>query len=85
LCGRFTNRPHNGYIAQQVDSAAQACHYNFNGVVKPQTSGGLYELNYTDFVVPLVKAVQEQQQQIKALQQQNQLLLRRIQKLENNK
>jgi len=48
-----------GFIAQQVDSAAQACHYNFNGVYKPKTSDGLYALAYSDFVVPLVKAVQE--------------------------
>jgi trimeric autotransporter adhesin len=49
----------SGFIAQQVDSAAQACGYNFNGINRPKTSNGLYSLGYTDFVVPLVKAVQE--------------------------
>jgi trimeric autotransporter adhesin len=49
----------SGFIAQQVDSAAQACGYDFNGVSHPGTPGGLYALGYTDFVVPLVKAVQE--------------------------
>lgn len=49
----------SGFIAQQVDSAAQACGYDFNGVKKPQRSDGLYALNYTAFVIPLVKAVQE--------------------------
>lgn len=49
----------SGFIAQQVDSAAQACGYDFNGIKKPDTPGGLYALNYTAFVVPLVKAVQE--------------------------
>lgn len=48
-----------GFIAQQVDSAAQAIGYNFSGVTRPQSSGGLYALGYADFVVPLVKAVQE--------------------------
>jgi trimeric autotransporter adhesin len=54
----------SGFIAQQVDSAAQACGYNFSGLDNPKTSNGLYALNYTTFVVPLVKAVQEQQQMI---------------------
>lgn len=49
----------SGFIAQQVDSAAQACGYDFSGVVKPTTPGGLYGLGYMEFVVPLVKSVQE--------------------------
>ncbi len=49
----------SGFIAQQVDSAARACGYNFNGVNRPKTPNGLYSIGYTDFVVPLVKAVQE--------------------------
>ncbi len=49
----------SGFIAQQVDSAAQACGYNFNGVTRPNTPGELYALGYDDFVVPLVKAAQE--------------------------
>lgn len=49
----------SGFIAQQVDSAAQACGYDFNGVIKPQNLDGLYALRYSEFVVPLVKAVQE--------------------------
>lgn len=49
----------SGFIAQQVDSAAKACGYNFNGVNKPLNNNGLYSLSYSDFVVPLVKAVQE--------------------------
>ncbi len=49
----------SGLIAQQVDSAAQACSYNFSGVKKPVSSGGLYGLSYADFVVPLIKSVQQ--------------------------
>jgi len=49
----------SGFIAQAVDSAAQACKYNFSGLGKPQSPNGLYTLGYTTFVVPLVKAVQE--------------------------
>jgi len=64
----------SGFIAQQVDSAAQACGYDFNGLVKPATPGGLYGLGYTCFVVPLVKAVQEQQQIMDSLKAEHQIL-----------
>ena len=50
---------YNGFIAQDVEKAAQSLNYNFSGVDKPQTEDGLYGLRYSDFVVPLVKAVQE--------------------------
>jgi len=45
-------------------------HYEFSGVDKPKTSDDLYGLRYDEFVVPLVKAVQEQQQMIETQQQQ---------------
>ena len=57
-----------GFIAQEVDKAAQASGFDFSGVVKPANDNDLYSLRYSDFVVPLVKAVQEQQQQITDLQ-----------------
>ena len=50
---------HNGFIAQEVEQAAGKLHYEFSGVDKPKTSDGLYGLRYDEFVVPLVKAVQE--------------------------
>ncbi len=50
---------HNGFIAQDVEKAATLLHYDFSGLDKPQSSEGLYGLRYSDFVVPLVKAVQE--------------------------
>jgi len=50
---------HNGFIAQEVEAAANKLHYNFSGVDKPKTADGLYGLRYSDFVAPLVKAVQE--------------------------
>lgn len=56
----------SGFIAQQVDSAAQACGYSFSGLLKPKTPNGLYALGYAVFVVPLVEAVQEQQKMIDA-------------------
>jgi hypothetical protein len=50
---------YNGFIAQDVEKAAQAINYNFSGVDKPQNKDGLYGLRYADFVVPLVKGEQE--------------------------
>ncbi|MGB3078283.1 MAG: tail fiber domain-containing protein, partial [Saprospiraceae bacterium] len=51
----------SGFLAQEVESAAQACGYDFSGLTKPKKETELYTLSYESFVVPLVKAVQEQQ------------------------
>lgn len=66
---------YNGFIAQEVESAAQKLHYDFSGVDKPKSGDGLYGLRYSDFVVPLVKAVQE-------LSKQNDSLKERLDKIE---
>ncbi len=60
----------SGFSAQEVENAAQAAGYTFSGVDKPKNANDFYGLRYADFVVPLVKAVQEQQQMIKALQKE---------------
>ncbi len=62
-----------GFVAQEVEQAAVATGYKFSGVDKPKTDAGLYGLRYSEFVVPLVKAIQEQQQMIEALKKENQL------------
>lgn len=54
----------SGFIAQEVEKAAQESGYDFNGVHKPTDENDNYSLAYAQFVVPLVKAVQEQQQMI---------------------
>lgn len=54
----------SGFIAQEVEQAALSIGYDFSGVKKPKGSTGLYGLCYSDFVVPLVKATQEQQRLI---------------------
>ena len=60
----------SGFAAQEVEAAAVASGYEFSGVDKPKNANAFYGLRYGDFVVPLVKAVQEQQQMIVALQQE---------------
>jgi hypothetical protein len=50
---------YTGFIAQDVEAAAKKIGYDFSGVYKPQNDKDAYGLSYSDFVVPLVKAVQE--------------------------
>jgi len=59
-----------GFIAQEVEKAAINSGYDFSGVVKPQSADDHYSLSYDAFVVPLVKAVQEQQKMISQMQQE---------------
>ena len=70
-----------GFFAQDVEEAAKAINYSFNGVHNPK-NGGLLSLDYSAFVVPLVKAVQEQQTLIEKQQKQINDLIRRIEALE---
>jgi hypothetical protein len=72
---------YSGFIAQEVEKAAGDLGYDFSGVDKPKNENDMYGLRYADFVVPLVKAAQEQQQlidelkkRVDGLEQQNKLL-----------
>lgn len=56
----------SGFLAQEVEQAAQSLGYDFSGVDAPQNEKSLYGLRYAEFTVPLVKAVQEQQTLIEA-------------------
>jgi len=69
----------SGFVAQEVEQAAKSAGYDFNGFIAPKNNKQTYSLSYSQFVVPLVKAVQEQQQQIELLKQQNELLMKEIQ------
>ena len=51
----------SGFLAQEVLTAAKESGYDFSGVQLPKNTSQLYSLSYETFVVPLVKAVQEQQ------------------------
>jgi len=48
-----------GFLAQDVEAAAREAHYDFSGVQSPENPNELYSLRYSDFVMPLVKSVQE--------------------------
>ncbi len=59
---------YTGFVSQEVEAAAKAIGYDFSGVDAPQNKEGLYGLRYARFVVPIVKAIQEQQAQIELLE-----------------
>lgn len=72
----------SGFIAQDVLKAAETTGYDFDGVNKPQHDKDNYSIAYSQFVVPLVKAVQEQQQQIEELKKEIKEL-KKLQTLKN--
>lgn len=71
----------SGFIAQEVEATANSINYKFSGIVKPQNDTDFYSLRYAEFVVPLVKAVQEQQKEIEAKDAKIVELEERLQKL----
>lgn len=82
---------YTGFLAQDVEEVASQIGFDFSGLEKPTNEKGHYGLRYAEFVVPLVKAVQEQQVMIEELKTEAiskdaiiQDLIRRIEKLEGN-
>ena len=83
---------YSGFVAQDVEKAAKELGYDFSGVDAPKNTNDLYSLRYADFVVPLVKAVQEQQvviekqnNELKMLKAQLEALTKAVQNLSANK
>ena len=60
-----------GFLAQDVEKAAKQINYDFSGIDKPANNKDVYGLRYSDFVVPLVKAVQELSAQNDSLKNDN--------------
>lgn len=50
---------YTGFVAQDVEKVAKELNYDFSGVDAAKNDRDLYGLRYAEFVVPLVKAVQE--------------------------
>lgn len=75
---------YTGFIAQDVEKAATSLNYDFSGVDKPKDlQHSFYGLRYADFVVPLVKAVQELSTKNDSLQSQIDELKSLVQSLLN--
>ncbi|MCV2486422.1 tail fiber domain-containing protein [Flavobacterium sp. SH_e] len=77
-----TTELQSGFIAQEVESAANSIGYKFSGIVKPQSDTDFYSLRYSDFVVPLVKSVQELKKQLEEKEERILDLENRLLKLE---
>lgn len=78
-----------GFLAQEVEKAAVSLGYDFSGVDAAKNDQDLYGLRYAEFVVPIVKAVQElstqndaMKSEIGNLKSENDDLQKRIEKLE---
>jgi trimeric autotransporter adhesin len=52
-----------GFLAQDVEKAAAESGFDFPGIDIPKDEKEVYALRYTDFIMPLVKAVQELSQE----------------------
>ncbi|MFT3702384.1 MAG: tail fiber domain-containing protein [Agriterribacter sp.] len=65
---------YTGFIAQEVEAVAKKMNYDFSGIDAPKNDKDYYGLRYSDFVVPLVKAVQQ-------LSQKNDSLVAETEKL----
>lgn len=71
---------YTGFVAQEVEAAAKKLGYDFSGVYKPENGKDVYGLSYSDFVVPLVKAIQELSAENDVLKIQNKEIETRLQK-----
>ena len=67
---------------ENLSNAAKKVGFDFDGVSTPENESDFYSVRYAEFVVPLVKAMQEQQKTIEELQATVRNLLKRIQSLE---
>jgi Chromosome segregation ATPases len=75
-----------GFVAQDVEKTAKSIGYKFSGVNVDES--GIYSLSYAEFVVPLVKAVQELsdkndqlQEQVEELGDKNDRLQKQVEEL----
>ena len=75
------NRVYSGFLAQDVEVTLQEMGISFSGIVTPENEEGHYSIRYAEFVVPLTKAIQEQQTLILELQKKNADLEQKIENL----
>lgn len=65
---------YTGFIAQEVEAAAKKMNYDFSGIDAPKNEKDYYGLRYSDFVVPMVKGMQELSKQNDSLKTENEKL-----------
>ena len=62
---------HTGFLAQDIERICKELGYEFDGLHKPSNDKDHYSLAYSQFIMPLVKGMQEQQLQIEEQKQIN--------------
>lgn len=67
---RKTSERRIGFVAQEVEAVIKTSGYVFSGVEVPQNESDPYTIRYAEFVVPLVRAVQELSLRAQARQKQ---------------
>lgn len=67
-----------GLIAQEVDKAAKKIGYDFSGIDK---SGPIMGLRYSDFIVPVIKSLQELSEENEMLKKDNAYMQQQIDEL----
>jgi hypothetical protein len=72
---RKTSTRTTGFVAQEVEALVKKTGYVFGGIDAPQNDKDHYSIRYDQFVVPLVKAVQELSTKVEAQQRQIEALL----------
>lgn len=86
-----SNIIHSGFLAQDIEKACKQLNYDFDGLHIPDSNNKTdnYSVAYSQFIMPLVKGMQEQQttitKQSEKISQQEKIindLLSRIEKLE---
>ncbi len=69
---KSTNLRQTGFIAQEIEKAAKESGYDFSGGLHiPKNENETYSVAYSQFVVPLVKAVQELNAKVETLEKEN--------------
>ena len=78
-----------GFLAQDVEALADSLNFDFHGVDTPKNPTGIYGIRYSEFVAPMVKAIQEQQaiidnqkNEINKQKRTMESLLKRVEKME---
>ncbi|MFT3705106.1 MAG: tail fiber domain-containing protein [Agriterribacter sp.] len=74
---------YTGFIAQEVEAAAKKIKYDFSGVDAPKNDKDYYGLRYGDFVVPIIKGMQQLSKKNDSLEEENAELKERLERIES--
>lgn len=82
---RVTTAREIGFVAQEVEHVLKKMGYNFSGVEVPQNEKDHYSIRYSDFVVPLTKAIQELNDIVEKQQRTIDILKKNLEEKESKK